>query len=159
MILAIDPGETESAYLFMGMDGTIRDFATASNEAVLQLCAVREYHELIIEEVRSYNQRVGKSTFETIKWSARFALRATDRHLPVQWVGRKEVFHYWCEGSLASDAAIRSALEDRYGRVGTKKCRGALFGHDKHTLSALAIAGYWKSKLVLMKIAEAKYAT
>jgi hypothetical protein len=140
MILALDPGTEESAYLFMGLDGTVRDFGFEDNQIILSVISAREYDELIIEEVRSYGQRVGRETLETVKWTGRFAEAAARRHIPVQarWVGRKEVVGHWCESTSAGDSGLRCALEDKYGKL-TKP-------YNNHTRAALAIAGYWHAK-------------
>lgn len=150
MILAIDPGTTHSAYLFMGGDGSIRDFDKGCiNQSLLSIIRVREYQTLVIEEVQSYMQRVGKSVFETIRWYGRFEEAAYSRLIPAetQYVGRKDVCRYWIEGQLQDDTAIRAAMIEKYGDPGTAKKPGPTHGITSHAWSALAIAGYWHAAL------------
>ena len=158
MILAIDPGETESAYLFMSDRGSVFDHGKIPNRDLLILIKTREYHRLVIEEVRSYGMAVGQSVFTTIEWIGRFHQCAFDRSLPVSKVGRKEVAIYWCCSPKAKDSNIRARMLDVYGKPGTKRDQGNTYGITKDVWSALAIAGYWQQTHPI-KLAEAAYAT
>src|SRR6266446_3337524 len=118
MILAIDPGPTHSAYLFMGGDGTIRDFCPkCPNEDLITFIKVREFSRVVIEEIRCFGMSVGKSTFDTCRWTGRFEEAARSRTIPVpvDWVGRIEVKAFWCRSAKASDSNVLQSLKDYYG--------------------------------------------
>jgi hypothetical protein len=123
----------------MGNNGSIRDFCAAcENNAMLLMLGAREYHNLIIEEIRGYGMPVGKEVFDTVRWTGRFQQIAENRFLAVHFVGRLDVKLHWCKSARAKDANVRQALLDHYGKVATK-------GISKDAWSALAIAGYWNA--------------
>lgn len=137
MILCVDPGTTHSAYLFMGQDGSIRDFKSdATNMEVRNLIAAREYHDLVIEEIRSYGMACGKSTFDTVRWIGRFQEVGHVRGFETKLVGRLEVKIHLCKTAKAKDANVRQALLDIYGKTATK-------GIATHAWAALALATFW----------------
>ena len=73
MILAIDPGTFESA--FVRMDGDYRpvSFGKIPNEELLQrIYGAEKEDRLVIEMVASYGMAVGKEVFETVLWIGRF---------------------------------------------------------------------------------------
>lgn len=139
-ILAIDPGTTESG--IVAFDGErVGAAGVLENGAVLDLIATADADLLAIEMVASYGMAVGKETFRTVWWAGRFA-QAWQRHsgnLPAE-VYRQEVKLHLCRSVKAKDANIRQALIDRFGPVGTKANRGALYGVSSHAWAALAVA-------------------
>lgn len=149
MILAIDPGPAESAWLTYNIvTGSVGHFAKVDNDHILAFLrhASTEITEVVIEKVESFGMAVGAEVFETVYWSGRFAEAAHPR--PVERIGRKAVKLHLCGSMRAKDANIRAALLDRYGpgkenAVGTKAHPGPLYGLSGDTWSALAVAVTW----------------
>jgi hypothetical protein len=150
VIVALDPGTTETAYLVM-RDGKIGGcFGLVPNIQILSL--IRLYGATVVcEEIRSYGMAVGKETFECCYWIGRFWGFCAYIGVPFYRVGRKEVVMHWCMSPRATDANVRRALIDWYGEPGTKKHPGPTHGITKHVWSALAIAGYWYQNPLLIK--------
>jgi hypothetical protein len=145
MILAIDPGTTESAYLVMCEKGVPYFFGKIDNNEMLSLLGIASYRDLVIEEIQSYGMVVGREVFQTARWTGRFEQCAV-RKKTVNFVGRQEVKLHWCGSPRAKDANVRQALIDHYGPPGTKEAPGVTYGIKKDVWSALAIAGYWHAK-------------
>lgn len=152
MILAIDPGTEQSAYvvysLAAGAPGGIVRKGTLSNRDTL---AVIEYESeistsCVIEMVASYGMAVGREVFETVYWIGRFADRweqrsgiAADRRV------RRDVKMHLCHNNSAKDANIRAALIDKFGpgkekAIGKKASPGPLYGVAGDEWAALALA-------------------
>ena len=149
-LLAIDPGTRESAWVSLGMDGTVHGFGKVSN---LQMLAIVMSHgsvddALAIERIASYGMAVGAEVFETCVWTGRFIqqwMHYSDMlHPSVVDVYRKDVKLHLCGSPRAKDANIRQALIDRYGpgkdsAIGTKKNPGPLYGVKADIWAALAV--------------------
>jgi hypothetical protein len=141
-ILAVDPGPTESAYLWL-RDGMPTEFAKESNEVVLEICQDAEIYPLTIEKVASYGMPVGAEVFETVFWSGRFAQAYGGE---VSRIPRTDVKMHLCHTIKGvNDSVIRQALIDRYGpgkevAIGTKKQPGPLYGIKADCWAALALA-------------------
>lgn len=147
MVLALDPGTSETAYVFMNKHGEIGSFGLTSNIEMIGIIKLEStFTNLVIEEVRCYGMAVGKDVFETIKWTGRFWEIAAQRSIPVDWIGRKEVMMHWCGSAKAKDSNLNIALQDFYGGKGNKKAPGPMYGLNGHTRSALALAGYWYAR-------------
>ena len=146
IILAIDPGPTESAWLTYG--DTLH-FEKTDNEILLEKLKVwsgclTPVH-LAIEMVASYGMPVGEEVFETVFWTGRF-VQAWGR----DWskVYRKDVKMYLCNSMRAKDSNIRQAILDKFPstgggktpQVGTKAKPGPLYGIKADIWSALAVA-------------------
>lgn len=145
MILAIDPGSTQSAWLTLDGDDRVDDFGIEPNEDVLQgLRGSRRLHHVslvVIEKIESFGMAVGAEVLETVWWSGRFAEAA--RPIRVDRVSRRAVKLHLCGSARAKDPNIRQALIDRYGgpaAIGKKASPGPLFGISKDVWSALAVA-------------------
>ena len=141
-ILAIDPGNTESAYVVW--DGKeIICFAKESNAIIKDLLSNKwayasTYDLCAIEMVASYGMPVGATVFETCVWIGRFYEHAHD----VSLVYRKDVKMHLCGQTRAKDSNIIQALKDRFGEKGTKKNPGLTYGLAKDTWQAFALAVY-----------------
>jgi hypothetical protein len=144
MILAIDPGTNESA--FIRWDGTrVYEKGICSNETMLDiigLCDPLQYH-LLVEEIRSYGMAVGIETFTTVWWSGRFVQRWSERCGTFEMIPRGEIKLHHCQSPRAKDGNVIRALKDRFGEKGTKKSPGLLYGIKSHEWQALALAVYW----------------
>ncbi len=151
MILAIDPGPSESAYVLWDGSRIVR-YSKVVNEllcdGIMTNCV--EADEMVIEKIASYGMAVGEEVFETVYWSGRFT-QAFYAHLkPVFWITRGEVKMHLCQSMRAKDANIRQAIIDRFGgkdrAIGKKATPGPLFGVSGDVWSALAVALTWSDQ-------------
>lgn len=140
-ILAIDPGNIESAYVIMGEDYKPLDFGKVPNEEMLAITYRLGFDIVIIEMVASYGMAVGKTVFETCVWIGRFTEKAQqdmDKR-EVKYIYRKDVKMNLCGQTRAKDSNIRQALIDRFGVVGTKKNPGWFYGFKADIWAAYAV--------------------
>lgn len=151
ILLAIDPGNIESAYIVLGSDWAIRVHKKASNEIILaDLKNALEGHaepitDLAIEMVASYGMAVGATVFDTCVWAGRFwqVCEAVEHK---EWIYRKDEKINLCGSMRAKDANIRQALVDRFARntpnsgKGTKKNPGYFYGFRADEWAAMAVA-------------------
>lgn len=138
MILAIDPGNIESAYCLIEEE-TYKpiEFGKIDNTLLLIKLGELNYDKLIIEMIASYGMPVGASVFETCVWIGRFIQK---RKCPdFEYIYRKEEKMNLCYSMKAKDSNIRQALIDRFGEVGTKKNQGFFYGFKKDIWSAFAV--------------------
>ena len=146
MILAIDPGSEQSAWLVWHNDN-IAWMGIDKNEDILRsIIRSAKPDILAIEMVQSYGMPVGKSVFETVKWIGKFEREAEIAHIKIIEVYRSNVKMYFCNSMRAKDSNIRQVLIDKFGSPGTKKSKGKLYGVKKDLWSALAIAIYTLQK-------------
>ncbi len=101
---------------------------------------------LVIEQIESFGMAVGKTVFETVFQSGRFAEAWFPKR--VERLPRRIIKLHLCGQSRATDSNIRQALIDRFGPTtqqafGTKKAPGPLYGITSHKLAALAVAITW----------------
>ncbi len=151
MILAIDPGTFESA--FVRMDGDYRpvSFGKIPNEELLQrIYGAEKEDRLVIEMVASYGMAVGKEVFETVLWIGRFweAFPGEKKAL----LYRREEKMTLCGSAKAKDANIRQALIDRFaygvpnGGKGLKNAPGWFYGFRADVWQAYAVAVTYADK-------------
>jgi hypothetical protein len=152
MILAIDPGNEESAWCILE-NGALIAAKKQPNAEVLAMVRggatgwqFAAPSRIAIEMIASYGMPVGREVFETCLWIGRFieAWEGGGRSA-AQLIYRREVKLFHCESMRATDANIRAALIDRYGpgkakAIGTKKAPGPLYGLKGDEWSALAVA-------------------
>jgi hypothetical protein len=150
VILAIDPGTTESGYAYLA-DGKVVASGVDTNERMLCRVGFRPtpaigmlaYDLLAIEMIASYGMAVGREVFETCVWIGRFheaAMRVFERPPEVRLVYRKDVKLLLCGSPRAKDANIRQALLDLLGPQGTKAKPGPTYGVKSHAWAALGVA-------------------
>jgi hypothetical protein len=148
MILAIDPGNEESAFVEYATGvGRPHAFGKWRNEDLLNLdifrYGVQAGSHLAIEMIASYGMPVGAEVFQTCVWIGRF-IQAWGG--PYTLVYRHEVKMNLCyRTAKVDDAVIRQALIDRFGpgkekAIGKKKTPGPLYGVKADVWSALAVA-------------------
>ncbi len=143
IVLAIDPGNIESAFVERTSDGQVISFGKYANDEMLAL--LRETNpavcSLAIEMIASYGMPVGAEVFETCVWIGRF-IQAWGAAF--EFVYRREVKLHLCNSARAKDGNVRAALIDRYGgkakAIGKKAAPGPLFGISADVWSALAVA-------------------
>lgn len=160
-ILAIDPGDTESAYVMMRDDYSLmpggNSFGKFDNDFMLDMLkstciAVYSSLTVVIEMVASYGMAVGKEVFDTCVWIGRFAQAAIERGCKVEYIYRMEEKMALCHDSRAKDPNIRQALIDRFASFdkkngkGTKTHPDVFYGFSKDIWSAFAVGTTWLDK-------------
>jgi hypothetical protein len=143
VILAIDPGTTESGWC--KFDGRVVDSGIWTNRLMLDFVTGSGCRDLAIEMFTSYGGRVGHEVFETLVWIGRFQQSWRDPEA-VKLVYRKSVVAHLLPPPKKQykfetpDANIRQALIDKLGPVGTKAVPGPLYGVKSHAWAAVAVA-------------------
>lgn len=141
MILAIDPGNVQSAWVVIGNIYEPYVFGIEENKELLR--RIKESAELprkiAIEMVASYGMAVGATVFDTCVWIGRFQEASEELDRNVNLIFRKDVKMNLCGNTKAKDTNIRQALIDRFGVVGTKKDPGWFYGFKKDIWAAYAV--------------------
>jgi hypothetical protein len=143
LILAIDPGSTESAYVVLDKELRPVKFGKINNFDLLNDLKMDRFHRdydinhFVIEMIASYGMGVGKEVFETCVWIGRFAERANFKE--VRYIYRKDEKMNLCGTMRAKDSNIIQALKDRFGDKGTKKNPGWFYGFSKDIWQAYAV--------------------
>ena len=147
MLLAIDPGNVESAYVVVDKNLKPIEFGKIPNEDMLPTINSACFHgrikEVAIEMVACYGMPVGKEVFDTCVWIGRFVQEA-EGYANVNYVYRKDEKIHICGNMRAKDSNIRQALIDRFGVVGTKKDKGWFYGFKGDIWSSYAVAVTYK---------------
>ena len=153
-ILAIDPGDKQSAYCFIDSEDLrpLR-FGKEQNVTVLLVLQLEAYDLVVIERLASYGMPVGRNVFETCEWVGRFTQAAQK---PVVYIYRQDEKLHLCHDSRAKDANIRRALIDRFAThdlkngKGTKKNPDWFYGFSADVWAAYAVGiTYTETKLKL----------
>lgn len=147
-ILAIDPGNIESAYVLISKDYQPIKFGKIPNDELKDLITAMhawyEFNDVAIEMIASYGMAVGATVFDTCVWVGRFeetAIRCKD--VAVKKVFRKEVKLNLCQSAKAKDGNIIQALKDRFGDKGTKANPGFFYGFKADCWQAFAVGVTW----------------
>lgn len=149
-IVAIDPGNEDSAYVLLGPDLRPMAGCKMANEMMwvdllehLQDLGPYDDIAFAIEMIASYGMPVGREVFDTCVWIG--VLKERLRHYPVTFVYRKDEKLTLCNSPRANDATIKQALIDRfapgeknYGK-GTKKNPGWFYGFKADMWAAYAV--------------------
>lgn len=147
LVLAIDPGETQSGYMLFDGKRAI-EFGKLPNEQLMEQFGHYSSHyneppTLVIEMIASYGMPVGKEVFETCVWIGRF-IQAWGQRSPIYRLTRKEIVKHICGSAKAKDSNVRQALIDQLGQPGTKNAPGPTYGITGDAWAALAVAvTYW----------------
>lgn len=149
-ILAIDPGNEESAYVLLSEDLRPVQYCKAENELMYaHLCSALLANapdgdvQIAIEMIASYGMPVGREVFETCIWIGRLMERF--REFKVTLIYRKDEKLAICNSTRATDATIRQALIDRFASgtpnkgKGTKKEPGWFYGFRADIWQAYAV--------------------
>ena len=147
IILAIDPGTTQSAWVLL--DGSrILGAAIEDNAEVLAL--LRAWHSpasdvsplsaVAIERIEPrYGLRMGWETIQTCELVG--ALTEAARPLPVALLRRSAILpHLGVAARGSADPGVRAALMDRWGGVQSVRKGGPLAGIKTHLWAALSVA-------------------
>jgi hypothetical protein len=152
-VLAIDPGNTHSAYVWIDDDRCPVRTQKLPNAALLNELRYRRLgvavDRVAIEMVASYGMAVGADVFETCVWIGRFCeaiAHRTGREPAL--VKRHAVKLHHCHDSRAKDSNIAQALVDRFAPgqpnrgKGTKAAPGWFHGFAADIWQAYALAVY-----------------
>lgn len=145
MILAIDPGTTESGWCLYDADG-VHGSGVEPNEAILRRIQHWGGH-VAIEMIASYGMAVGREVFETCVWIGRMKQIYRDPDA-VKLVYRRDVKLHLCGTPQAKDPNVRQAIIDLFPatgggktpQIGTKQQPGPLYGVSSHAWPALGVA-------------------
>ena len=152
LIIAIDPGCTESGYVVVRHDGNeitqVVDKGKVENKEIYSVMNQYLAYDLAIEMVACYGMPVGAEVFDTCVWIGQFLREANTRKLArkIKLIYRKEEKLNLCGNTAAKDANIVQALIDRYAYgqpnkgKGTKKQPGFFYGFAKDVWQAMAVA-------------------
>lgn len=148
MLLAIDPGPGESAYVLVDIDGDVMAFDTVTNGVLidrLEALVERGADMAAVEMIASYGMPVGAEVFGTCVYIGRVAERLALLGVPVQFITRITVKSHLCHSAKAADKNVRRALIDMYGpgdakAIGKKATPGPLYGVTGHVWQALGVA-------------------
>lgn len=147
MILGIDPGPNQSAYVIWNQESE-----TIYSHGILENAELRHKLKNIdqeclsqpiipaIEMVQSFGMAVGKEIFETVLFIGRVVeIFAGNVHL----VYRLDIKSHFCHTAKAKDGNIRQALIDRFGKPGIKRAPGKLYKIHDDEWSALAVSVFY----------------
>jgi hypothetical protein len=151
-VLAIDPGNQQSAYCLIDVETRQPElFGKVDNAELIKLIRYGRWlpNLAAIEMVASYGMAVGADVFETCVWIGRFA-ETIRRELDDEpmLIKRNPIKLHFCQSGRAKDSNIRQALIDRFGGnasnggKGTKADPGWFYGFAADIWSAYAIAVY-----------------
>lgn len=149
-LLAIDPGNTESAYVVIDMaDRRPVAFGKQPNHELLTLPYLLEPGgPVVIEMVASYGMAVGAEVFETCVWVGRYYQATIEAGRTPELIKRLPVKLHHCHDSKAKDSNLRQALVDRFAAgqpnhgKGTKKQPGWFYGFHADVWQSYALAVY-----------------
>lgn len=154
-LLAIDPGDVESAYVVIDTsDRRPVAFAKTDNHELRRAICAGNFADCdgaVVEMVASYGMPVGREVFDTCVWIGRFteAIRLTTSAPPQPaLIYRQAVKLHHCHSSKAKDSNITQALVDRFAPgqpnkgKGTKNQPGWFHGFAKDVWQAYALAVY-----------------
>ena len=144
LVYGVDPGTTKTGWVAWNGKQVVK-CGISSNEEFLEMLknsgngtAIPMY----VEMVACYGMPVGKETFETVAWIGRFIEVWDILEFPWHLCYRIKIKSHHCHSARAKDANISQAIRDKYGKTGTIKNPGPLFGVKSHIWSALAVATY-----------------
>jgi hypothetical protein len=147
MIIGIDPGPTQSAFVLF--DGErVWNPNTVANDVLISVIPFPSHADpnviVAVEHLQCFGLAVGAETFETAYFIGEIRRACRYREVSFEKVMRSEVKMNLCHSMRAKDANIRQAILDRFGgrenAVGRKKSPGPLYGVSGHVWSALAVA-------------------
>lgn len=152
MIIAIDPGNIESAYVIVENDlSKVIEKAKVLNDDLLNDIPrfFKDYQidHVAIEMIASYGMAVGATVFDTCVWIGRFYQKFEEFWTKPTFIYRKDEKMCLCHSMKANDSNIRQALIDRFGVVGVKKNPGYFYGFKKDIWAAMAVAVAFHDKL------------
>lgn len=147
-VLAIDPGNIESAFCYLSGEGRIGRFGKVLNQVMLKEVGETRAQHLAIEMICSYGMPAGASLFDTCVFIGEMRRELhynAEREPTTTLIPRIQVKSHICHSGKATDSNIRQALIDLFGLQGTKKAPGPTYDISADVWSALAIAETFRS--------------
>jgi hypothetical protein len=149
-ILAIDPGDVESAFVILDENLIPVEFGKIPNIELLasikKLYRKYLFEHVAIEMIASYGMAVGKTVFETCVWIGRFVqMIIFEAETKPEYVYRKDEKINLCGSMKAKDSNIRQALIDRFAKhdfkngKGNKKNPDVFYGFKADIWAAMAV--------------------
>ena len=154
IVLAIDPGDVQSAFCFMDID-TYEPLYFAKEKNEEAICHMAEYVEknnvknIACEMIASYGSNVGRSVFFTCVIIGRFTEFFESRGCKVDYVYRKDEKVNLCGTMQSTDASVRQAMIDRFAKFDFKNGKGTknnpdwFFGFKSDVWAAGAVGITW----------------
>ena len=143
MILAIDPGNEQSAYAVLNEELFPVSFGKVDNRNLLDditnIVVGNCIKNAAIEMVACYGMAVGKTVFETCVYIGKLTERLENNGVEVTYIYRKDEKMNLCHTMKAKDGNISQALRDRFGEKGTIKNKGWFFGFKADIWQAYAV--------------------
>lgn len=154
MIMAIDPGNIESAFVWIHeKDMRPQSFGKLQNDEIMDtISGFKEKFTrgtVVIERISSYGMAVGRDVFETAEQYGRFLREAERDGINTGFLYRRDVKIIICGVPSAKDANIRRALIDRFAEhdlkngKGTKKNPDWFYGFSADIWQAYALGVAW----------------
>jgi len=144
MVLAIDPGNVESAFVLIDDEYRPIKFDKMDNfklKYFLTILLPKYKPEVVIEMIGHYGtgMAAGKTVFDTCLWIGRF-IEVVEGHVKdATLMLRKDVKINLCGQMKAKDANISQYLRDRFGEKGTKANPGWFYGFKADIWQAYAL--------------------
>ena len=147
MLLAVDPGNMQTAYCLMDDEYRIHDAGTVANDAFIRYLwtKAKQIDHVAVEMIASYGMAVGRDVFETCVMIGRVEQVAEHREVEHSRVYRQEEKICICHNSRAKDSNIRAALIERFAKhdlkrgTGTKRNPDHFYGISKDMWAAFAV--------------------
>lgn len=146
-VYSVDPGQTISGWCCYSANTPVAA-GVDENETVLAMIQANGPSALILERVQNYGRILGRSTFDTIYWTGRFAQAGYERGHTVQRLYFADVREHFCgRRSKVKERDVWLKIVERYGgaeiAVGTRKQPGTIAHVKGHARSAFALALTW----------------
>lgn len=148
MVLAIDPGNLESAFVLIGEGLIPLEFGKVDNFELLGMIKEKKFDScgmVVIEMIASYGMAVGQSVFDTCVWVGRFVEAVNNQGKNHELIYRKDVKMNLCNTMRANDSNIIQALIDRFAPntrnrgKGIKSDKGFFYGFKADIWQAYAV--------------------
>jgi len=148
-ILAIDPGDSESAYVIYE-DGAIHAKGKINNTDIELIIKNLFFDSFVIEVIKARGQPAGDNQFQTLVWTGMFKQMVKHKNItiPIHDIYREEIKLYLTGSTKTGDPHVRQALIELFPKegggkkpqIGNKKNPGPLYGFVKDTWAALGVA-------------------
>lgn len=146
-LLAIDPGNKETAFVLMDEQYTVLDKGKVTNDQMIAYIwhNARSIDHVVVEMIASYGMAVGAEVFETCVMIGKIERTAEQKEIEHSRVFRSEEKLCICKNSRAKDSNIRAGLIERFAKfdkkrgTGTKTAPDHFYGVSKDMWAAFAV--------------------
>lgn len=151
LVLAIDPGSSDSAWVLCNGMNIIAKAKEDNHEAIKSFNSIlseKDNVEIVIEYPAPRGQPMYTQIVDTIFWIGMFVHATVGDKGKYTRIDRKDVKMHLCGNTKAKDGNVRAALLSRYpasgggkiGQIGIKNNPGPLFGVSNDIWAALGVA-------------------